>query len=330
MNYRKFGNTELTVSEIGFGAWAIGGPAMAGEIPIGWGEVDDHTSIEALTYAMDCGINFYDTADFYGLGHSEELIGNLWGNRKDVVIATKVGHRLDDSGNIWVDYTGDYIKKACEDSLGRLKRDAIDFYQLHTAKVSHMQAEDCISALKELQQEGKIRYWGVSLNTYNPFDEAEYLYEKKLGHGIQVVLNIINQRAVPTVQKMGSAGWGVIARMPLQFGLLTGKFTPQTTFSPNDHRSFRLTADILQASLSALDPVWALSSKYDISHAELALSYILSYKEVSTVIPGMKTKEQVKKNSMRVQELEEDDREFFEKMYVDQFVSLLEMMEQKG
>jgi aryl-alcohol dehydrogenase-like predicted oxidoreductase len=94
MEYRKFGKTDLNVSEIGFGAWAIGGLAMAGDIPIGWGDVDDKTSTRALEQALDLGINFYDTADFYGLGHSEELIGKLWGNRDDIIVTTKVGHSL--------------------------------------------------------------------------------------------------------------------------------------------------------------------------------------------------------------------------------------------
>ena len=133
MKYRRFGKTDLNISEIGFGTWAIGGPAMAGEIPIGWGDVDDRTSIKALKKALDLGINFYDTADFYGLGHSEELLGKLWSNRKDVIIATKVGHRLDADNNIFLDYSYDYIMKACEDSLNRLRRESIDFYQLHTS-----------------------------------------------------------------------------------------------------------------------------------------------------------------------------------------------------
>jgi len=158
MKYRKFGNTDLVVSEIGFGAWGIGGPAMAGDIPIGWGEVNDDESIKALKKAFDRGINFYDTADFYGLGHSEELIGKVFGNRDDVIIATKVGHRLTDDNSIMLDYTKDHIIKGCEDSLRRLKRDVIDYYQLHSAKVKHFEEEESVEALIQLQEQGKIRY----------------------------------------------------------------------------------------------------------------------------------------------------------------------------
>ena len=144
MKYRKFGKTNLNVSEVGFGAWAIGGPAMAGDIPIGWGDVNDKTSIEALKKALDLGINFYDTADFYGLGHSEELIGELWGNRDDIIVASKVGHRLDSDDNIYLDYSKEYIIEACELSLKRLKRESIDFYQLHAAKMEHLEMANAL------------------------------------------------------------------------------------------------------------------------------------------------------------------------------------------
>src|SRR5438067_5659682 len=132
MNYRKFGKTNLMVSEIGFGAWAIGGAAKVGNVPIGWGQTDDATSIKAIRAALNAGINFFDTADFYGLGHSEELLGDVVSHNKEVTIATKVGHRNIDE-KIVLDYSKDYILQACEASLKRLKREAIDYYQLHSA-----------------------------------------------------------------------------------------------------------------------------------------------------------------------------------------------------
>ena len=125
--------------------------------------------------ARDLGINFYDTADFYGLGHSEELIGKLWGNREDVIIASKVGHRLDKDQNIYLDYSQDYVIKACELSLKRLRRDSIDFYQLHAAKLVHLENGEYILAMEQLHKEGKIRYWGLSLNTYDPEPEGDFL-----------------------------------------------------------------------------------------------------------------------------------------------------------
>ena len=210
MIYRKFGKTDLTVSEIGFGAWGIGGPSMAGEIPIGWGKVDDGISVSALKKSFDRGINFYDTADFYCLGHSEELIGNVFGNRQDVIVASKVGHRINNDGTIRLDYSKNYILEACEKSLKRLKRGSIDYYQLHSAKLDHLENGECIEAMEKLKDEGKIRYWGLSLNTFNPFPEAEFLMKKKLCDGFQIVFNIINQNK--------PAGANACINLKFQFG----------------------------------------------------------------------------------------------------------------
>ena len=223
MKYRKFGNTDLTVSEIGFGAWAIGGNAVVGGTPIGWGPADDNTSVAALRKSLDVGINFFDTADFYGLGHSEELIGKEFRNNKEVIIATKVGHRAIDN-KIQLDYSKEYIIEACEKSLRRLKRDFIDYYQLHSARMQHFEKEQCIEAMDILKRQGKTRHWGLSLNTFYPEAESNYLIEKKSGEGFQLVFNVINQKALPVMEAAQKNGYGVIASMPLQFGLITGKF----------------------------------------------------------------------------------------------------------
>src|SRR6187549_3924656 len=138
MQYRKFGNTDLVVSEIGFGAWAIGGGAMIGSTAIGWGDTDDNVSIKAIHTALDAGINFFDTADIYGLGHSEDLLGKAIGKNKKAVIATKVGN-VSRNDQFTVDYSKEHILKACDESLKRLQRDTIDFYQLHSARLPHLQ-----------------------------------------------------------------------------------------------------------------------------------------------------------------------------------------------
>lgn len=127
MNFRKFGNTDLVVSEIGFGAWAIGGAAMIGTTPIGWGDANDKTSKEAIYTSLEAGINFFDTADIYGWGHSEELLGNTIGDRKDVVIASKAGN-VSRNAVFTTDYRKEHILQACEASLKRLKREVIDYY----------------------------------------------------------------------------------------------------------------------------------------------------------------------------------------------------------
>lgn len=310
MKYRRFGNTNLNVSEIGFGSWAIGGDAMIGQTAIGWGPADDATSKEAIHAALDAGINFFDTADIYGLGHSESILGETLHNN-NVIIATKAGNVARDE-QFTVDYSKDHILKACEASLKRLKREVIDFYQLHTARIQHLQNGECIEAMQSLQQQGKIRYWGISLNTFYPDAEAGFFMENNLGHGFQLVLNIINQKALEIVRKAAAKGYGIIARMPLQFGLLTGKFSEDAVFDVSDHRHNRLTREVIGSSLKALDPIWSLCQKYKITKTQLALSYVLSHSEVSAIIPGIRTKEHVALNTTGLIQLDKEDIAFIE------------------
>ena len=328
MQYRKFGITDLMVSEIGFGAWAIGGDAMVGNTAIGWGPADDAVSQKAIYAALEAGINFFDTADIYGLGHSEELLGNIIQN-KDIIIATKVGN-VARNNEFTFDYSKAYIINACEQSLKRLKRDVIDYYQLHTARMNHLQQGDCIEAMQTLQEQGKIRYWGISLNTFAPQPEADYFIQHHLGSGFQIALNIINQRGLDVIKQVAEKGYGVIARMPLQFGLLTGKFTIETKFETTDHRHNRLTPEIIAASTNALEPVWTLCNKYNISKTQLALSYILSYKEVSTVIPGIRTKEHVAGNTNGIIQLDKEDMELIEHAGATTLAALMGVIEKQG
>lgn len=322
MNFRQFGSTNLQVSEIGFGAWAIGGGAMVGDTAIGWGESNDKTSQKAIFKALDQGINFFDTADIYGLGHSEEVIGKTMGNRKDVIIASKVGN-VGRNGEFTVDYSKKHILQACDASLKRLKRDVIDYYQLHTSRLNHLQQGECIKAMQLLQNQGKIRYWGLSLNTYEPFAEADYLVENNLGSGFQLVFNMLNQISLPLIRKASAAGYGIIARMPLQFGLLTGKFDSGAEFPENDHRSNRLTPAVIKAYKDALRDIWPLCEKYDLTKTELALSYILSHPEISTVIPGIRTAEQAERNTNGIKLLEKEDLKKIEDTDLDVVMTVI-------
>ncbi len=330
MQYRKFGKTDLNVSEVGFGAWAIGGNAMVGSTPIGWGQADDKTSVAAIRQSLDCGINFFDTADFYGLGHSETLLGKELGKNKEAIIATKVGHR-EVNGSIQFDYTKDYILQACELSLKRLQRDTIDYYQLHTARIPHFESGQCVEAMVQLQRQGKILYWGLSLNTFYPEPEADLLMQQKWGSGFQLVYNIINQRANQIMQKAKAQGYGVIARMPLQFGLLTGKFTVGSGFAADDHRSFRFNKNILRDSLTTLEStVWPLCEKYSINKTSLALSYILSYDAVSTVIPGIRSPQHAVDNTIGIIKLDKADIALIEEAFTAHFATVVDLMEKQG
>ena len=329
MQYRKFGNTDLVVSEIGFGAWAIGGGAMIGSTAIGWGDTDDNVSIKAIHTALDAGINFFDTADIYGLGHSEELLGKSIGNKKEVIIATKVGN-VSRNDQFTVDYSKEYILKACEASLKKLRREAIDYYQLHSARMQHLQKGECIAAMQQLEQQGKIKFWGISLNTFDPLPEADFFIQNKIGNGFQLVLNLLNQKTLPLLKRSAEDGYGVIVRMALQFGLLTGKFDKEANFSANDHRKNRLTKDVIDASNNALNPVWVLCKKYNCSKTQLALSYILSYSEVSTIIAGIRTAEQVQLNTTGLFQLDSNDRSVIEELGATDFVHVMDLIQKQG
>lgn len=329
MQYRKFGKTDLLVSEIGFGAWAIGGGAMIGNTAIGWGNANDRDSKIAIHRSLELGINFFDTADIYGLGHSEQIIGEVLGNKKNVIIATKVGN-VPRNEQFTVDYSKEYILNACEESLKRLKRDAIDYYQLHTARVTHLQQGGCIEAMALLQRQGKIRYWGISLNTFDPFPEADFFINSRIGNGFQLVLNILNQKALTVIKKASAEGYGIIARMPLQFGLLTGKFDHGFSFPDNDHRKNRLTKEIVETANTELEPVWQLCKKYGVNKTQLSLSYILSYDEVSTIIPGIRTAAHAEMNTTGLVRLDNADRELIEQLGATHFVPVMEMIQKQG
>jgi aryl-alcohol dehydrogenase-like predicted oxidoreductase len=331
MQYRQFGNTGMTVSEIGFGTWAIGGPAKVGNLSIGWGDSDDATSIKAIDAAIDAGINFFDTADFYGLGHSETLLGKALYGKKDMLIASKVGQKPGDDGKVAIDYTYDYIIQACEKSLQRLKRERIDFYQLHVARLQHLQQGDCLRAMEDLMQAGKIRYWGISLLTFQPEPEADFFFEHRLGHGFQLVFNLINQLALPVLMRAAQMGYGIIARMPLQFGLLSGKIKPDTLFSPEDHRSYRLVPEIVGPVYTILrEKLLPMAEKYQTTLAGLALSYILSYPEGSVIIPGIRTPEQVAGNTEHLVKLAADDKQYLQDMYARDWQALIPLIQKQG
>ncbi|HET9055820.1 MAG TPA: aldo/keto reductase [Chitinophagaceae bacterium] len=329
MNYRNFGNTDLMVSEIGFGSWAIGGNAMIGNTAIGWGSTDDKESVNAIYSALDAGINFFDTADIYGLGHSEKLLGKTIGNKKEIIIASKGGN-VSRNEQFTFDYSKQHILSACEASLKRLKRDVIDYYQLHTARMPHLQDGECIDAMQQLQKEGKIRYWGLSLNTFEPLPEALFLINKKMGNGFQLALNIINQKALPLLEVSKQNGYGIVIRMGLQFGLLTGKFNSNTRFANDDHRASRLTKEVIDITNNAISPIWELCKKYNCSKTQLALSYLLSYKEVSTVIVGIRTTEQVNINTTGLFILEDVDIKMIELLGTTTLVNVMNVIQKQG
>ena len=302
---------------------------MIGDTAIGWGEADDKVSISAIFTALDNGINFFDTADIYGLGHSEELLGKTIGARKDVIIASKAGNVARDH-RFTTDYSEKYIINACEASLKRLRREVIDYYQLHSARIVHLEEGACIEAMQRLVQQGKIRYWGISLNTFEPEPEAEFFIQRKLGNGFQLVLNLLNQASLPLFRKTDVNKYGIIVRMPLQFGLLTGRFDNAVDFTFTDHRKNRLTRKIVDISARLLQPVWALCDKYHCTKVQLALSYLISYTAVSTVITGSRTPEHVVKNTSGLFQPEPEDVHLIENLGRTEFLGVMNLIRERG
>jgi aryl-alcohol dehydrogenase-like predicted oxidoreductase len=246
-----------------------------------------------------------------------------------VIIATKVGN-VARNDQFTVDYSKDHIVRACELSLSRLKRDVIDYYQLHSAKVQHLEQGECVEAMHQLQQQGKIRYWGLSLNTFDPSPDAAFLMDHDYGNGFQLALNLLNQKALPLLKQSAEKGYGIIARMPLQFGLLTGKFDGLVSFTDTDHRKNRLTKEIIDASNNALEPIWTLCKKYNCSKVVLALSFVLSYPEVSVVIPGIRTKEQVTNNTSGLFRLDKADIKLIEGLGEKEIAAVMDIIQKQG
>src|SRR4051812_8046488 len=226
MNYRELGRTGWKVSDISFGAWAIGGS---------WGTVDDTESLAALNAAIDCGVNFIDTADVYGMGRSERLIAQLKRDRKeDIVVATKAGRRLsppnaarDNQQNI----TG-FI----EDSLRSLSTDCLDLVQLHCPPTDVYYRPDLFGTLDRLMEAGKIRYYGVSVERV---EEALKAMEYPNVQSVQIIFNCFRQRPAELFFEQAiRRKVGILARVPLASGMLTGKLTRDSQFAADDHRNF--------------------------------------------------------------------------------------------
>lgn len=285
MKYRTLGRTGLRVSEIGFGAWAIGGTS--------YGPTRDEDSLDALAHAWEHGVNFFDTADTYGHGHSESLIGKfLKRKRREAVIASKVGWDFYHGGSK-KNFDFDYIRFAIEESLERLQTDFIDLYQLHNPSLAIIERGEIFAVLDELKSQGKIRFYGVSVHTP---EEALAVLKAGRPDTIQLIFNLLDQRPIPEVfPEAGRHRVGIIAREPLACGLLTGKYTAESTFPKNDHRN-RFGPERIANDLKKLDELRSVLASSAPSLVRVALEFVLSFEAVSTVIPGAKTRAQVLEN----------------------------------
>lgn len=295
MNKRPFGKTGVEVSEVGLGCWQLGGAD--------WGDVSEPDALAILGAAVDSGVTFLDAADVYGSGRSESLIGKfLKGCPEKIFVATKLGRTAD----LYPDkYTEEGLRKATEASLQRLGVEAIDLTQLHCIPTEVMRQGDVFEWLRKLQKEGKIRHFGASVESV---EEGLICLEQEGLVSLQIIFNIFRQKPVaelfPKVKEKGAA---VIVRLPLASGLLSGKFTKDTTFGANDHRNYNSDGQAFNVGETfaglPFDKGVELAGEMkafvpeSLSMVQMAQRWILDYPEVSVVIPGARTVEQARENA---------------------------------
>ncbi|HUA66948.1 MAG TPA: aldo/keto reductase [Candidatus Saccharimonadales bacterium] len=291
MKYRPLGDTGLRVSEIGFGTWGLGGDRGGA---IAYGPASDEASRAALHAAFDVGINFFDTADLYGFGHSEELLGEVFSPRREsVVIATKGG--FENNGR--QDFSPDHLCRALDASLRRLRTSYVDLYQLHNpSMVTLREHPEIVELMGKLRTTGKIRAWGVSARSP---EEAFEAIEEFTAPCVQVNFNLTDQRAITNglFDLCQQRHIGVIARTPLCFGFLTGKYAMDSSFTATDHRR-SWPARQLQRWREANNVFGFLfDANPSNTPAQLALRFCLSFPAVSTAIPGMLTDVHARENA---------------------------------
>jgi aryl-alcohol dehydrogenase-like predicted oxidoreductase len=294
MNYRLLGRTGMKVSEVSFGAWAIGSS---------WGKVDDRESLAALHKAIDLGVNFIDTADVYGMGRSEKLIGKLLRERRETIyVATKAGRKL--NPHTTEKYTPIAIRKFVEDSLKNLRVESLDLLQLHCPPPQVYYEPELFEALDAMVKAGKLKNYGVSVEKV---EEALKAIEYPGVRTVQIIYNIFRQRPADIFFRQAKSRWvGIIARVPLASGLLTGRMTRSTRFGTDDHRSFNRKGQAFDrgetfagvdyaGGLQAVDELKKIKPA-GMSLTQFALRWILMSDAVSCVIPGAKKAEQVEEN----------------------------------
>ncbi len=303
MIYRLFGKTGWRISQVGLGCWQFGGAISLDGKPDGWTGVSDSESIATVRRALELGINFFDTADMYGWGHSEEVLGRALkenvaavGGRDRVYIATKVGFWHDAAGRRTFRESKDAILAACEDSLRRLQLTHVDLYQCHLGSTKRW--TEFLEAFEKLKQQGKIRYYGVSTNdfaTLQHFDERQSLAS------LQANYNLLDRKAEKELLPYCRArGIAFIARGPLAMGKLSGKYNATTRFDAEDIRNKWLEGDhrgTFEADLQRVEKLRPIAQKSGFSLAQLAIKFAVTHVAVSTAIVGSKSRQQIEDNA---------------------------------
>jgi len=289
VEYREIGKTGVKVSAVGFGCWAMGAS--------GWGPVDDKESIEAVHKALDTGITFFDTAPGYGFGHSEQVLGKALGKRrKEIFLATKCGIDWDKDGRIFRNSKPEYIRKDCERSLKNLKTDCIDLLQVHWPD-EKVPLADTMGEMLKLQKEGKIRFIGVSNFSVEQMKECQkYVELVSLQPPYSMLNRTIEAEIVPFCLEQKIS---ILAYSPIQQGLLTGKYTPDTTFPQDDMRAHNplFKGEVFKIILNTVDILRTIASKYNRTMTQFAINWVLCNPAVTVAIVGAKRPAQVQENA---------------------------------
>jgi aryl-alcohol dehydrogenase-like predicted oxidoreductase len=295
MDYRPLGRTGWNISSISFGAWAIGGDA--------WGKTDDAESMRSLHRAVDLGVNFIDTADVYGDGHSERLVGRLLRERKEeLIVATKAGRRL--RPHVAEGFTRTNLTAFVERSLANLGVDALDLLQLHCPPPDVYDMPEVFSILDDLVRDGKVRYYGVSVERV---EEALRASRYPNVQSIQIIFNMFRLKPAEELFPVArEKRIGILARVPLASGLLSGKLRRDSTFAATDHRNYNRRGESFDVgeTFSGVDYETGLEAVEELralvppgaTMAQLALRWILMFPEVSAAIPGAKDARQTEDN----------------------------------
>jgi len=294
MEYRRLGQTEMLVSGVGFGLWTL----STGW----WGEKSDDEAVALLREAKSLGINFYDASDSYGNGRSEEQLRKAFGNDADVIVATKVGYDFYTHADarrgqqeIPQDFSPAYIRRACEESLRRLGRERIDFYQLHNPKMDTIERDETFETLEALQREGKIRSYGVALGPAIGWEEegVRAARDRKIA-GMQIIFNMLEQD--PGRAHIAAAeahGVGIVARVPHSSGMLEGKYTEETTFAANDHRRHRPRSWLINGLKKIKQLDFLLEARPGATLGQVALKWLLAHPSLASALPNIYDRDQL-------------------------------------
>ena len=322
MQYRQLGHTTLRPSVVGFGLWTL----STGW----WGDYTDAEAVALLREARDLGITFFDASDSYGNGRSEEQLGEAFGNDSNVIVATKGGYDFYTYGEarrgqreIPQDFSAAHIRRACDESLRRLRRDRIDFYQLHNPKMDTIERDETFTCLDELVREGKIASYGVALGPAIGWEhEGVRAARERNIAGMQIIYNLLEQEPGRAhIAACRDAGASIIVRVPHSSGLLEGHYTIDTEFAANDHRRHRPRAWLVDGLKKVEQLQFLVDARPGATIGQIALQWILADPAIASTLPNIYNREQLVEFAAAsdVAPLTEDELARVQELYVTNF-----------